>query len=78
MCLMPYANKKGADQPAHPRSLISIFVVCCLDSIISLVSRSDISRSYLVSVAEQAGLNVTWSQTLEDTISLDGAPIMGR
>ena len=26
MCLMPYANNKGADQPAHPRSLISAFV----------------------------------------------------
>ena len=23
MCLMAYANNKGADQPAHPRSLIS-------------------------------------------------------
>ena len=30
-CLMPYANNKGADQPAHPRSLISTFVVRCLD-----------------------------------------------
>ena len=29
-CLMPYANKKGADHPAHPRSLISTFVVRCL------------------------------------------------
>ena len=75
MCLMPYANKKGAGQPAHPRSLISTFVVRCLDSIISLVSRSEISRSKLVSVAAQAGLNVTWSQTLEDTFSLDGARI---
>ena len=27
MCPMPYANNKGADQPAHPRSLISAFVV---------------------------------------------------
>ena len=44
MCLMPYANNKGADQPAHPRSLISAFVVRSLDSIISLVSRSEISR----------------------------------
>ena len=26
MCLMSYANNKGADQPAHPRSLISAFV----------------------------------------------------
>ena len=33
---MPYANNKGADQPAHPRSLINTFVVCRLDSIISL------------------------------------------
>ena len=37
-------NNKGADQPAHPRSLISTFVVRCLDSIISLVSISEISR----------------------------------
>ena len=43
-CLMPYANNKSADQPAHSRSLISTFVVRCLDSIISLVSRSEISR----------------------------------
>ena len=73
MCLMPYANNKGADQTAHPCSLISAFVVRSLDSIISLVSRSKISRFWLVSVAEQVGLNVTWSQTLEDTFSLDGA-----
>ena len=76
MCLMPYANNKGADQPAHPRSLISAFVVRSLDSIISLVSRSEISRFQLVSVAEQAGLNVTRSQTPEDTFSLDGAHIL--
>ena len=36
MCLMSYANNKGADQPAHPCSLISAFVVRCLDSVISL------------------------------------------
>ena len=29
MCLMPYTNNKGADQPAHPRSLISTFVFRC-------------------------------------------------
>ena len=27
MCLMSYANNRGADQPAHPRSLINAFVV---------------------------------------------------
>ena len=40
-CPMPYTNNKGADQPAHPRSLISAFVVRCLDSIIPLVSIFD-------------------------------------
>ena len=30
---MPYANNKDADQPAHSRSLISVFVIRCLDSI---------------------------------------------
>ena len=45
MCLMSYANNKGgADQPAHLRSLISAFVVRCLDSIISLDSIAKISR----------------------------------
>ena len=43
-CLMPYANNKGADQPAHPRSLISIFVVRCLDSIICIFAISKSSR----------------------------------
>ena len=37
---MPYANNKGADQPAHPRSLISAFVVRCLDSIIHTLAKS--------------------------------------
>ena len=37
-CLMPYANNKGADQPAHPHSLISTFVVSCLDSMIRIQS----------------------------------------
>ena len=40
---MPYANNKGADQPAHPRSLISALDVRCLDSIIPPASISKIS-----------------------------------
>ena len=44
MCLMPYANNKGADQPAHPCSLISTFVVCCLDSMILILAIFKISR----------------------------------
>ena len=45
MCLTSYANNKGADQPAHPRSLISSFVIRCLDSIISIDSIAEISRT---------------------------------
>ena len=74
-CLMSYANYKDADQPAHPRSLISTFVVRCLDSIISLDSIAEISRLWLASVAVQAGLCLAWSETPEDTFCHDEAPI---
>ena len=60
---MPYANNKGGDQPARPRSLISAFVGRCLDSIIPLVSISEIPNLYLASVAAQAGLCLMWQQT---------------
>ena len=40
MCLMPYANNKGTDQPAYRRSLISTFVVCCLDSMLCMLAIS--------------------------------------
>ena len=58
---MPYANNKGADQPAHPSSLISAFVVRCLDSIIPILANSRI----MTSVAEQTGLSLTWLETLK-------------
>ena len=59
----PYANNKGAEQPAHPRSLISTFVIRYSDSMIPILAKSEISRLELVAVAEQAGLSLTWSQT---------------
>ena len=46
-----------------PRNLISTFVVCCIDSIIPLVSISEISSLHRVSVAAQAGLCLYRSQT---------------
>ena len=36
--LMPYANNKGAEQSAHPRSLISAFIVRCLYSAICILA----------------------------------------
>ena len=66
--IVPYANNKAADQPAHP---ISAFVVRLLDSLIPVLAKSKIkrlsndqeliqsdltscSKLQLVSVAEQA------------------------
>ena len=60
---MQYANNKGADQPAHPRSLISTFVVRCLDTLIPILAQSKLSRLQLISEAEQAGLSLTSTQT---------------
>ena len=57
--VLPYTNNKGTDQPAHLHSLISVFVVCCLDSIAPLLAIAEISRPKLLSVAEQAGLSLT-------------------
>ena len=71
---MPYAINRDADPPAHPCSLISVVIICCLDSTIH--AKSTISRLYLVSIAEQAGLSLTWSQTLEDRFSHDLAHII--
>ena len=47
--VLPYANNKGADQPAHLHSVISAFVVCSLDSTISIIAKAKISRPWLVS-----------------------------
>ena len=44
MGLMAYANNKGAEQPAHARSLISTFVVHCLDSMMCILTIYEVSR----------------------------------
>ena len=75
MSYVIYANNKGVDQPAHSRSLISAFVVHCLDCVISLVSVTKISSLMVVSVAEQTSLSLTWSETPEDTFFQDVAHI---
>ena len=58
---LPYANNKGADQPAHMRSLDSAFVIGCLGSsfymqnlkpLASLCSCADRFVPYLVAIPE--------------------------
>ena len=56
-------NNTGADQPAHPRSLISPFVIRFLKSIICKLAIGEISIFKLVSVAEETGLNLAFLET---------------
>ena len=62
-CFLLYVNDKTADQPVHPRSLISVFVVRCLDRIIPILAISKISRLMLVNEAGQVGLSHSLSET---------------
>ena len=52
---------------------ISTFVVCCLDSMICILTISKVSRFWLTSVAEQVGLNLTFLKIPEDTFWHDEA-----
>ena len=54
--LWEFANNKGADQPAHPCSLIGAIIIRLLESIISKVETCKISIFYLLSVAEEISL----------------------
>ena len=56
------ANNTGADQPAHPRSLISAFLFCFLESIICKLAAGEISIFKLVSLAEETGLKHSLSK----------------
>ena len=76
---LPYANNKGADQPAHdPRSLISTFIVRCLDSIIPQGYVSEISNfKPLPSTCSWAGrFESTLVANPEDRFSCDEAHII--
>ena len=43
-CFRGFANNKGADQPAHPHSLISAFVMRFLESMISKLATSKFAK----------------------------------
>ena len=51
---MTYVNNKGADQPVHPHSLISTFIVRCLDRIIPILAIAKTARLSL-SLCSRAG-----------------------
>ena len=45
-CLREFANNTGVDQTAHPRSLISAFVIRFLESIISKLATVEMSSQW--------------------------------
>ena len=63
-CLLGVANNTVADQPAHPLSLISAFVICMLENFICKL------------VAEETGLNLALTEPPEDRFSRDQAQII--
>ena len=62
-CLRKFAINTGADQPAHPRSLFSAFVIRLLESIICKLATGEIAIFLLVSVAEETGLKLALAET---------------
>ena len=58
-----------ANQHAHPCSLISAFVIHLLENIISKLALSEILLFQLIFVAEEAGLNLTSSETPKTGLS---------
>ena len=68
-------NNTGADQPVHPRSLISAFIRF-LKSIICNLVTDEISIFLLVSVAEETGMKLSFFRNPEDKFSRDEAHIM--
>ena len=65
ICLRGFASNKGAEQPAHPRRLISAFVIRFLQSTISRLATTKISNFHLVCVAEETGFCLALSETLK-------------
>ena len=57
------AKNKDADQPAHPRSLISAFVIHVLESIRSKLSASENLFFLSVWVFEETGMSLALSET---------------
>ena len=55
-----HANNTGTDQPAQP---VGTFVISYLESVIAKLAMCKASVLLLVSVAGQADLSLTWTET---------------
>ena len=71
-------NNEGADQPVHPRILLSALVFRLLKSTISKLALSELSIFWLVSVAEETGLKLALSDTPKTGFCHDEAQLCSR
>ena len=71
---MPYMNT-DTDQPAHPCNLINVFVIHSLDSIIPIVTVSEIPKLLLSSIAEHISLSIIWLHISKGRFSHDMAEL---
>ena len=60
-----FVNNKAADQPAHLRTLVSVFVIYILESIRSNITACEISIFLVLSVANKTGLSLALLETLK-------------
>ena len=74
-CHQRFANNTGTDQPVHPNSLVSAFVIRFLESNIRNLAWGEISIFLLVSVVEETGLKLAFFWNPEDSFSHDEAHI---
>ena len=58
-------NNKGENQSVHQASLISTFVICLMESVISKLATSEMAIFKVVSVAERTDLGMTWLEILK-------------
>ena len=62
-----YANNKGIDQPVHPHSLISAFVIHYLDCVMPLVSITRYSRLSIFFFSDLFRFNFSLQKECTDT-----------
>ena len=75
---LPYANNKGADQPVHPRSLISTFVLRYLGSIISILAISKNFKTLAFLCSWTGWFESYLVANLEDRFSRDVVLVINR
>ena len=74
--LQEFAKNTGVDQPAHPHSLISAFVIGFVESIICELATGEISIFWLVLVEEETCLKLLCRKPRTPVLSRQGPIVL--